>query len=63
MVSNVCWYKNWKKKTAVLSEFTFLCLSYLVYFSELKLILFYDRVGYDSIRIFLILLPRYVEYS
>ena len=47
---------------AILSKFIVLCLSsYSIYFLKLKLILFYNRVVYYHIRIFLILLPHPVD--
>ena len=45
---------------AILSKFSVLCLSsyFVVYFLELKLIMFYNRVVHYYTRIFLILLPH-----
>ena len=49
-----------EKMVAILSKFTVLCLSsyFAVYFLRLRLILFYNKVIYYYIRIFLILLPH-----
>ena len=52
-----------EKIVAILSKFTILCLFsyFVVYFSKLKLILFYNRVVYYYTRIFLNLLPYPVD--
>ena len=49
-----------EKMAAILSKFTVLCLTsyFVVYFFKLELILFYNRVIYYYIRIFLILLTH-----
>ena len=49
-----------KNMADIFSKFTVLCLSFdfVIYFLELKLILFYNRVVYYYTRIFGILLPH-----
>ena len=49
-----------EKMVVILSRFTALCLSpyFVIYFLELKLILFYEIVIYYYTRIFLFLLPQ-----